>query len=63
MTDWFRIGKGVQQGCIFSLFLFNRYAEYIMRKAGLDDSQAGIKTAGRNNNNLSYADDHSYVRK
>ena len=56
-TDWFQIGKGVCQGCIFSPCLFNLYAEYIMRNAGLDEAQAGIKIAGRNINNLSYADD------
>ena len=56
-TDWFQIGKGVHQGCILSLCLFNLYAEYIMRNAGLDEAQAGIKTAGRNINNLRYADD------
>uniref|UniRef100_A0A670J2A2 ribonuclease H n=1 Tax=Podarcis muralis TaxID=64176 RepID=A0A670J2A2_PODMU len=56
-TDWFKIGKGVRQGCILSPCLFNLYAEYIMRKAGLDESQAGIKIAGRNINNLRYADD------
>ena len=56
-TDWFQIGKGVRQGCILSLCLFNSYAEYIMRKAGLEESQAGIKIAGRNINNLRYADD------
>ena len=56
-TDWFQIGKGVHQGCIFSPCLFNLYAEYIMRNAGLDEAQAGIKTAGRNINNLRYADD------
>ena len=56
-TDWFRIGKGVRQGCILSPCLFNFYAEYIMRKAGLEEAQAGIKIAGRNINNLSYADD------
>ena len=56
-TDWFKIGKGVQQGCILSPWLFNLYAEYIMQKAGLEESQTGIKIAGRNNNNLSYADD------
>ena len=57
-TDWFQIGKGVQQGCILSLCLFNLYAEYIMRNAGLDEAQAGIKIAGRNINNLRYADDN-----
>ena len=56
-TDWFQIGKGVRQGCILSLCLFNLYAEYIMRNAGLDEAQAGIKIAGRNINNLRYADD------
>ena len=56
-TDWFKIGKGVRQGCILSLCLFNLYAEYVMRKAGLDESQTGIKIAGRNMNNLRYADD------
>ena len=56
-TDWFQIGKGVQQGCILSPCLFNLYAEYIMRNAGLDEAQAGIKIAGRNINNLRYADD------
>ena len=55
-TDWFQIGKGVCQGCIFNC-LFNLYAEYIMRNAGLEEAQAGIKIAGRNINNLSYADD------
>ena len=56
-TDWFQIGKGVRQGCILSPCLFNLYAEYIMRNTGLDEAQAGIKTAGRNINNLRYADD------
>ena len=56
-TDWFQIGKGVLQGCILSPYLFNLYAEYIMRNAGMDEAQAGIKIAGRNINNLSYADD------
>ena len=56
-TDWFQIGKGVCQGCILSPCLFNLYAEYIMRNAGLDEAQAGIKNAGRNINNLRYADD------
>ena len=56
-TDWFQIGKGVHQGCILSPCLFNLYAEYIMRKAGLEEAQAGIKIAGRNINNLRYADD------
>ena len=57
ITDWFQIRKGVCQGCILSLCLFNLYAEYIMRNAGLDEAQAGIKIAGRNINNLTYADD------
>ena len=56
-TDWFQIGKGVHQGCILSPCLFNLYAEYIMRNAGLEEAQAGIKIAGRNINNLIYADD------
>ena len=56
-TDWFQIGKGVRQGCILSPCLFNLYVENIMRNAGLDEAQAGIKTAGRNINNLRYADD------
>ena len=56
-TDWFRIGKGVRQGCILSPCLFNLYAEYIMRNAGLDEAKAGIKIARRNINNLRYADD------
>ena len=56
-TDWFQIGKGVCQGCILSPCLFNLYAEYIIRNAGLEEAQAGIKTAGRNINNLRYADD------
>ena len=55
-TDWFQIGKGVSQGCILSPCLFNLYAEYIMRNAGLDEAQAGIKIAGRNINHLRYAD-------
>ena len=55
--DWFQIGKGVRQGCILSPCLFNFYAEYIMRNAGLEETQAGIKTAGRNINNLRYAED------
>ena len=55
-TDWFQIAKGVRQGCILSPCLFNLYAEYIMRNAGLDEAQAGIKIAGRNINNLRYAD-------
>ena len=56
-TDWFQIGKGVCQGCILSPYLFNLYAEYIMRNAGLEEAQAGIKTAGRNIDNLRYAED------
>ena len=56
-TDWFQIGKGVCQGCILSPCLFNLYTEYIMRNAGLEEAQAGIKIAGRNINNLRYADD------
>ena len=56
-TDWFQIGKGVRQSCILSPCLFNFYAEYIMRKAGLEETQAGIKIARRNINNLIYADD------
>ena len=56
-TDWFQIGKGVHQGCTLSPCLFNFYAEYIMRNAGLDKAQAGIKTARRNINSLRYADD------
>ena len=56
-TDWFQIGKGICQGCILSPCLFNFYAEYIMRNAGLEETQAGIKIAGRNLNNLRYADD------
>ena len=60
-TDWFQIGKGVCQGCILSPCLFNFYAEYIMRNAGLDEAQAGIKTARRNINNLRYADDTTFM--
>ena len=56
-TDWFQIGKGVCQGCILSPCLFNLYAEYVMRNAGLEEAQAGIKIVGRNINNLRYADD------
>ena len=56
-TDWFQIGKGVLQGCVLSPCLFNLYAEYIMRNAGLEETQAGIKIAGRNIDNLRYADD------
>ena len=57
ITDWFQIGKGGRQGCILSPCLFNLYAEYIMRNTGLEETQAGIKIAGRNINNLRYADD------
>ena len=56
-TDWFQIGKGVHQGCKLSPCLFNLYAEYFMRNAGLEETEAGIKIAGRNINNLRYADD------
>ena len=56
-TDWFQKGKGVHQGCILSTCLFNLYAEYIMRNAGLEEAQAGIKIARRNTNNFRYADD------
>ena len=56
-TDWFQIGKGVLQGCILSPYLFNFYVEYIMRNARLDETQTGIKIAGRNINNLRYVDD------
>ena len=60
-TDWFQTGEGVRQGCILSPCLFNSYAEYIMRNAGLDEAQAGIKTAGRNINHLRYADDTTLI--
>ena len=60
-TDWFQIGKGVCQGCILSRCLFNFYAEYIMRNAGLEEAPAGIKIAGRNINNLRYADDTTFM--
>ena len=60
-TDWFQIGKGVHQGYILSPCLFNFYAEYIMRNAGLDEAQVGIKIAGRNINNLRYADDTTLI--
>ena len=60
-TDWFQNRKGVHQGCILSHYLFNLYAEYIMQKAGLDETQAGIKIGGRNINNLRYADDTSLM--
>ena len=61
--DWFKIGKGVRQGCILSPCLFNLYAEYIMRNAELDEAQDGIRTAGRNINNLRYADDTTLMAK
>ena len=60
-TDWFLIEKGVRQGCILSPCLFNFYAEYIMRNAGLEEAQAGIKISGKNINNLRYADDTTFV--
>ena len=60
-TDWFQIGKGVRQGCVLSPCLFNFYAEYIMRNAGVNEAQAGIKIAGRNINNLRYADDPTLI--
>ena len=60
-TNWFQIGKGVPQGCILSPGLFNFYAEYIMRNAGLEEAQAGIKIAGRNIHNLRYADDTTFM--
>ena len=64
ITDRLPIGKGVRQGCVLSLYLFNFYAEYIMRNPGLDEAQAGIKIAGRNINNLRYAEDiHNKGRK
>ena len=59
--DWFQIGKGVHQGCILSPCLFNLHAEYIMRNAGLDEPQAGTRTAGGNINNLRYADDTTFM--
>ena len=62
-TDWFQIGKGVHQGCILSPCLLNLYAEYIMRNAGLEEAQAGIKIAGRNINDLRYADDTTLWQK
>jgi len=61
-TDWFQIGKGVCQGCILSLCLFNLYAEYIMRHAGLDEAQAGIKIAGRIISNLRYAESEEELK-
>ena len=63
ITDWFQIGKGVCQGCILSPCLFNFYAEYIMRNAGLEETQAGIKIARRNINNLTYADDTTLMEE
>ena len=62
-THWFQIGKGVRQGCILSPCLFNFYAEYIVRNTGLEEPQAGIKIAGRNINNIRYADDTTHGRK
>ena len=62
-TDWFHVGKGAHQGCILSPYLFNLYAEYIMRNARLDEAQAGIKIAGRNINNLRYADDTTLMEE
>ena len=62
-TDWFQIGKGVRKGCMLSPCLFSLYADYIMRNAGLDEAQAGIKIAGRNINNLRYAGHYPYGRK
>ena len=62
-TDWFQIGKGVCQGCILSPCLFNLYTEYIMRNAGLEEAQAGIKIAGRHINNLRYADDTTLMEE
>ena len=62
-ADWFQIRKGVHQGCILSPYLFNLYAEYSMRNAGLDEAQAGIKISGRNINNLRYAEDTPLWRK
>ena len=59
--DWFKIGKGVCQGCILSPYLFNLYAEYIIQNAGLDEAQAGIKIGGRNINNLRYANDITLI--
>ena len=62
-TDWFQIGKGIHQGYILSLGLLNLYAEYIMQNARLDETQAGIKIAGRNINNLIYADDTTFMAR
>ena len=61
ITEWFQIGEGVRQGCIWSPCLFNLYAEYIMRNATLKEAQAGIKISGRNINNLRYADDTTFM--
>ena len=62
-TDWFQIGKGLRQGCILSPCLFNLYGEYIMRNTGLEETQAGIKIAGRNINNIRYADETTLWQK
>ena len=62
-TDWFQIGKGVSQGYVLSPCLFNLYAEYIMRNAGLEEAQAGIKIAKRNINNLRYSDDTTFMEE
>ena len=62
-TDWFQIRKGVCQGCVLSPCLFNLYAKYVMRNAGLDEAQAGIKIAGRNSNHLRYADDTTLMEE
>ena len=62
-TDWFQIGKGVRQGCILSPCLFNLYSEYLIRNAGLEETQAGVKIARRNINNLRYADDTILVEE
>ena len=62
-TDWFQIGKGVHQGCILSPYTFNLYAEYIVRNAGMEESQAGIKIAGRNIDHLRHADDTTLWQK
>ena len=62
-TDWFQIGKGVHQGCILSPWLFKLHAQYIMIPASMDEAQAGIKIARRNNDNLRYANDTTYGRK
>ena len=62
-TDWFQIRKGVHQGCVLSPCLFNLHAEYIMRNAGLEEAQAGIKIVGRNINNVRYADDTTLQQK